>query len=132
MIRLSYPALRTQHQPVTIFGYVSIFIGWEIPMRRERMVETLVIDSMVRILDQHRILWLSEILEAGFKGFAHMSDEELCSEIVCRGLTSDARTDTTTLDGEEDWPIDDDPELRNLIETGHDHANRNERAFEAN
>lgn len=101
-------------------------------MRREKMIEALVIDSVVRILDQHHILWLSEILEAGFKGFAHMSDEDLCGEIVCRGLASDAWADATELDGEEDRPIDDDPELRNLLDIRRDRTNWNEHAFEAN
>lgn len=58
-------------------------------MQREKMIDALVVDSMIRILDQHRIVWLSEILESGFGGFKHMTDAELLSEMSIRGLGGD-------------------------------------------
>jgi hypothetical protein len=55
-------------------------------MRREFFIEALVVDSVVRILDRNKLVWLNQILEHGFRGFANMSDEQLRDEFIERGL----------------------------------------------
>lgn len=94
-------------------------------MRREQMVEALVIDSLVNIVDQARFFWLQGILEKGFQGFANMSDDDLRAEIARRRLGSEA------------LEIVDDPCLEEDSDT-HSHAiselarcRRDARAFEA-
>lgn len=55
-------------------------------MRREYMIQALVLDSMDRMLVLGHYLWIHSVLENGFVGFAHMSDEELRHECARRAL----------------------------------------------
>ncbi|MBI4998702.1 MAG: hypothetical protein HZA64_12360 [Rhodocyclales bacterium] len=96
-------------------------------MRRETMIEALVVDSLVRILDRNRVMWLNEILEQGFKGYAHMSDQELQREFTSRGLSL-GDIEIPTDDG---LPCDDDADDPNLLQTRMEHNRRDARAFEA-
>jgi hypothetical protein len=91
------------------------------------MIEALVVDSLVRILDRNRVMWLNEILERGFKGYAHMSDPELQREFASRGL-SVGDIDIPTDDGQ---PCDDDADDPNLLHAGLEHNHRNARPFDA-
>jgi hypothetical protein len=101
-------------------------------VRRERMIEALVTDSMVRILDRQHACWLSEILESGFTGFGRMSDPDLRKEMARRGLAADDNGDNVMLNiAEDDGPHDDDPDLRGLLRGRLDDADRHEHAFES-
>lgn len=91
------------------------------------MIEALVVDSLVRILDRNRVMWLNEILEQGFKGFAHMSDQELQWELTSRSL-SVGDIDTPI---EDELPGDDDADDPNLLQTRQEHSRRDARVFEA-
>lgn len=91
------------------------------------MIEALVVDSLVRILDRNRVMWLNEILEQGFKGYAHMSDPELQREFASRGLSgSDIEIPT-----DDRLHCDDDADDPNLLHTGLENNHRNTHAFDA-
>jgi hypothetical protein len=92
------------------------------------MIEALVVDSLVRILDRNRIAWLNEILESGFKGFAHMSDEDLQREFTARSLSTADSFDFS----DDDTPLcDDDAEDQHLLQTRLERNRRDARSFEA-
>lgn len=94
-------------------------------MRREHMIEALVVDSLVRILDRNRLVWLNEILEQGFKGFANMSNDELKREFAARGLSS------SELEPAQDDFGQDDEDEQNLLQSRLERNRRDARAFEA-
>jgi hypothetical protein len=91
------------------------------------MIEALVVDSLVRILDRSRGMWLNEILERGFKGYAHMSDQELQREFTARGLSL-GDFEIPTDDG---LTCDDDADDPHLQQTRLERNRRDARAFEA-
>ncbi len=71
-------------------------------MQREHIIQALVVDCLVSIFDRNQYCWLQEILENGFRGFMHMSTEELLMELKHRNL--DISPDA---DGDVDFEIDD-------------------------
>ena len=73
--------------------------------QRDHLVRSLVLDSLDKLQADHLSLWLHTILEAGFVGFANMSDEELRRECRRRGLRLEDR-----LDEPQDEEYDDDPD----------------------
>lgn len=96
-------------------------------MRREQMIEALVIDSLVNILDRERIFRLQSIFEDGFPGYASMSTEELRAEIDRRGIHPDASREAT----EDEHGNDDELYARNLALSNVERNRRDARAFEA-
>lgn len=108
-------------------------------MQREKMIDALVVDSMIRILDQHRIVWLSEILESGFGGFKHMTDAELRSEMNIRGLggnalacPSESADDEDRADHGDTGDHGDHSEWMGLVQARLERARHDARAFENN
>ncbi|HTY04289.1 MAG TPA: hypothetical protein VMC81_11230 [Rhodocyclaceae bacterium] len=99
-------------------------------MKREKMIEALIIDSMVQIFDRQRVRWLGDLLETGFRGFAHMSDGELRREMASRGLGLEAREDAGSHDDAGSAEVEHDPELQSLLHARLDTIDWHERAFE--
>jgi hypothetical protein len=55
-------------------------------MHRQIIIQCLILDCMDRFYRCHQSTWLAAILEGGFVGFAHMSDQQLRQECADRGL----------------------------------------------
>lgn len=82
-------------------------------MSREHLIQLLVIDSLEHANDMRRYLWLQQVLESGFRGFAKMSDAELEEEIHARRLDPDE--DTAVEDADIDH-ADDDGDIGILLQ----------------
>ena len=50
------------------------------------MIAVLINDTVERMVILRQVFWLHEILENGFGGFTHWSDEELRRELCGRGF----------------------------------------------
>jgi len=60
-------------------------------MHRQIIIQCLILDCMDRFYRCHQSTWLAAILEGGFVGFAHMSDQQLRQECADRGLDCEER-----------------------------------------
>ncbi len=58
-------------------------------MDRETLIQTLIVETMHRIVDQQRASQLLDILENGFEGFRNMTDKALTMELSRCGLDMD-------------------------------------------
>ena len=101
-------------------------------MWRTQTIESLITDCLVRILDGRHDHWLSKILEDGFPGFAHMSNQELHDELVRRGISVESSDRRLIADpGYDDAGADDDSELRSLLQRWRDDSDWNSRGSDA-
>lgn len=82
-------------------------------MRRDLVINFLVLDCVNKIIERRHTLWLHLILTNGFSGFANMSDAELRRTYAERGLLCEEGFDDDANDDDDD--DEDEREVRNLL-----------------
>ena len=84
-------------------------------MTREEMIQLLILDCLEHEGDQQRYLWLQNILENGFCGFANMSDEQLSRKVWSSSAKTAPRTPHIEADS-NDWGDESAEDARMLIQ----------------
>jgi hypothetical protein len=84
-------------------------------MQRDFLIQSLVLDSIEKLRDDHLPLWLHAILENGFVGFANMSEEELRRQCARRGLRLEDDLEEPAREEFDDDPDEDDEELNDFL-----------------
>jgi hypothetical protein len=85
-------------------------------MDRELIIQKLI-ESQVDYIARHGCgLWLHNVLERGFEGYANMSDAQLLLEIRRRGLSCEFENRPWPVDEEDDdEPEPDDEDIRQML-----------------
>jgi hypothetical protein len=85
-------------------------------MNRELIIQKLI-ESKVDYITRHGCgIWLHDILERGFVGFANMPDEQLLREMRQRGIKCEMDNTPWPLDEDDDEdPEPEDDDVRRLI-----------------
>jgi hypothetical protein len=86
-------------------------------MDRELIIQKLI-ESQVDYITRHGCgLWLHNVLERGFEGYANMSDAQLLLETRRRGLSCEFENRPWPVDEEDEDEIDtdDEEEIQQLL-----------------
>jgi len=88
-------------------------------MNRESIIQKLIENRVDNIARHGCGIWLHEILERGFIGFANMSDAELSREMRHRGIKCEIENKPWPVDEDDDDPEpeedEEDDDVRRLI-----------------